>query len=186
MHDARSLSARVVTTLDEDDALAQAAALDPRAFAAIYERNRTSVYRYLRSRTTSDDEAGELCAVTFERALAAIGRFRSSGGGMLAWLLRIARNAHIDTSRRRLQNTRPETEQGDAATAESGLGLEDQVILRSLVGGLPVSQRDAIQLRFAAGLTAREIGAVLGVSEEAAQKQLERALQALKEAYRVD
>jgi RNA polymerase sigma factor (sigma-70 family) len=135
MHDARTLTAGVVTTLDEDDALARAATVDPRAFAAIYERHRTSVYRYVRSRTTSDDEVGELCAVTFERALAAIGRFRSSGGGMLAWLLRIARNAHTDTSRRPPQNARREIEPGEAETAESGLGLEDRVILRSLVGG---------------------------------------------------
>jgi DNA-directed RNA polymerase specialized sigma24 family protein len=35
-------------------------------------------------------------------------------------------------------------------------------------------------------LTAREIGTVLGLSEEAAQKQLERALRALKEEYGVD
>lgn len=47
-------------------------------------------------------------------------------------------------------------------------------------------QRDSFQLRFAAGLTAREIGVVLGLTESAAQKQLERALAALKEAYRAD
>ena len=60
-------------------------------------------------------------------------------------------------------------------------------ILRTLVGALPELQRDAIQLRFAAGLTAREIGAVLGVTEDAAQKHLERALRALREEVtRVD
>jgi DNA-directed RNA polymerase specialized sigma24 family protein len=35
-------------------------------------------------------------------------------------------------------------------------------------------------------LTAREIGGVLGISEAAAQKQVERGLLALKEAYGVD
>ncbi len=63
---------------------------------------------------------------------------------------------------------------------------DDEVILRSLIDGLPTAQRDALQLRFAAGLTAREIGAVLGISEAAAQKQVERGLLALKEAYGVD
>jgi RNA polymerase sigma factor (sigma-70 family) len=60
------------------------------------------------------------------------------------------------------------------------------VVLRSLIDGLPTAQRDAIQLRFAAGLTAREIGGVLGITEAAAQKQVERGLHALKEAYGVD
>jgi RNA polymerase sigma factor (sigma-70 family) len=52
-----------------------------------------------------------------------------------------------------------------------------------MIDALPDAQRDAIQLRFAAGLTAREIGDVLGVSEAAAQKQIERGLATLKEAY---
>jgi RNA polymerase sigma factor (sigma-70 family) len=68
----------------------------------------------------------------------------------------------------------------------TGSGPEDVTILRTLIRTLPPNQRDAIQLRFAGGLTAREIGAVLGMSESAAQKQLERALRALKEAYDVD
>ena len=62
----------------------------------------------------------------------------------------------------------------------------DAVILRSLVEGLPSAQQDAIHLRFAAGLTAREIGGVLGTTEAAAQKLVERGLRALKEAYRDD
>jgi RNA polymerase sigma-70 factor (ECF subfamily) len=170
-------------TLDDDEAMARAATLDPHAFAAIYELHRTPVYRYLRSRTTSDDEAGELCAVTFERALTAVHRFKPSGGGMIAWLLRIARNAHIDSTRRHA--SRSDAARTDA-TGGSGPGFEDSAVLRSLIDALPGKQRDVIQLRFAGGLTAREIGLVLGLSEGAAQKQLERALQALTEAYRVD
>lgn len=165
--------------------MAHAARLDPTAFAAIYERHRAPVYRYLRSRTTSDDEAGDLCATTFERALAAIDRFRPSGGGMLAWLLRIARNAHLDALRRRERGTSSVDSVIESAD-RSHAGPEDAAVLRSLIDDLPVTQRDAIQLRFAAGLTAREIGVVLGLSERAAQKQVERALSALKEAYHVD
>jgi RNA polymerase sigma factor (sigma-70 family) len=71
--------------------------------------------------------------------------------------------------------------------AEPAIGpADDAVVLRSLIDGLTSAQRDAIQLRFAAGLTAREIGGVLGISEAAAQKQVERGLLALKEAYGVD
>jgi DNA-directed RNA polymerase specialized sigma24 family protein len=50
---------------------------------------------------------------------------------------------------------------------------------------LPADQRDAIVLRFATGLTAREIGTVLGKSEAASQKLVSRGLAALREAYDV-
>jgi DNA-directed RNA polymerase specialized sigma24 family protein len=38
-----------------------------------------------------------------------------------------------------------------------------------------------VWLRYAGGLTAREIGAVVGKSEAAVQKQIQRALGALRE-----
>lgn len=168
---------------DRDDAeLARAATEDRAAFAAIYERHRTPVYRYLRARTATDADAQDLTAITFERAMGAIHRFQPIGGGMIAWLIRIARNAHSDALR---QHRRRGTEsESDAEPAVES--ADDSVILRSLVDGLSDMQREAIQLRFAAGLTAREIGGVLGISEAAAQKHVERGVHALKEAYRAD
>ena len=177
MRDARSIAGEA-DRLDDDDALARAAAADLMAFGSIYERHRTAVYRYLRARTSSDDEAAELAAVTFERAMGAIGRFRASGGALASWLIRIARNAHLDEARR-TSRSRPGTERGSGSQVA---GHEDDVILRTLVEALPAGHRDALQLRFAAGLTAREIGSVLGISEAAAQKQVERGLHALREA----
>jgi RNA polymerase sigma-70 factor (ECF subfamily) len=165
---------------DVDLADARAAADDPAAFEAIYRRHRLAVYRYARSRTASDDAALELTAVTFERALRSIDRFRPRGGGMAAWLLRIARNAAIDEGRRAAR--RPVV----AVDPEAATASDDAADLRLLVAALPDRQREAIELRYAAGLTAREIGTVLSISEGAAQKHLERALQALREAYRDD
>jgi RNA polymerase sigma-70 factor (ECF subfamily) len=169
---------------DRDDAeLARAATEDRAAVAAIYERHRAPVYRYLRARTATDADAQDLTATTFERAMGAIHRFQPVGGGMVAWLIRIARNAHSDALR---QQRRRGT---DLASDSAELAIDpsdDAVVLRSLIDGLPGAQRDAIQLRFAAGLTAREIGGVLGISEAAAQKQVERGLRVLKEAYGAD
>jgi RNA polymerase sigma-70 factor, ECF subfamily len=167
----------------DDAELARAATDDRAAFAAIYERHRTPVYRYLRARTTTDTDAQDLTATTFERAMGAIDRFQPVGGGMVAWLIRIARNAHSDALR---QQRRRGTEVMSDGAGPAIDAADDEVILRSLIDGLPSAQRDALQLRFAAGLTAREIGAVLGISEAAAQKQVERGLLALKEAYGVD
>ena len=169
---------------ERDDAeLARAATKDRAAFAAIYERHRTPVYRYLRARTSTDADAQDLAAITFERAMGAIHRFQPVGGGMVAWLIRIARNAHTDALRQqRRRGIGLATEAAEPAIDPS----DDAVVLRSLIDGLPSAQREAIHLRFAADLTAREIGGVLGISEAAAQKQVERGLHALKEAYGAD
>ena len=87
-------------TLERDEELALEARSDPDAFGVLYQRHRLAVFRYLRTRTASEDDAADLTAIAFERALLAMPRYRSSGGAVLAWLLRIARNAAIDAGRR--------------------------------------------------------------------------------------
>jgi RNA polymerase sigma factor (sigma-70 family) len=177
-----------------DDEIALAARSNPTAFELLYRRHRQPVFRYLRARTGSDEDALELTAVVFERALTAVGRYRPSGGGVVAWLFRIARNAANDAARSRrrrtwipLEDLQDEGEPRDPEAAEDGfLKRERLAELRARVAGLPELQREAIVLRYAGGLTAREIGVTLGKSEAAAQKILSRALATLREAYRDD
>ena len=156
-------------------------------FAALYEECRLPVFRYLRSRTRSDDEAADLAATAFERAFQSFGRFDPSEPP-LPWLLRIARNVAIDAARRRrplfsLQLIETRDQPLDPSTPEDeALRSERDQELRRLVLALPEPQRDAVSLRYAVGMSAREIGTVIGRSEGATQKLLERALAALREA----
>ena len=156
--------------------------LDPSDFGQLYQQHRLSVYRYLRARVRSDEDALDLAAATFERAFANLARFRRRDGGVQAWLLRIARNTAIDAHRRHRFTV-------DLANADAQLGrvaLEtdrrDQasVEILDLVARLPDDQREALLLRYAGGLTAREIGSVIGKREGAVQKQIERGLAALR------
>lgn len=66
------------------------------------------------------------------------------------------------------------------------LRREEHAELLLRVRRLPPPQPDALALRYGAGLTARQIGEVLGKSEQATHKLLQRGLASLKEAYRAD
>ena len=174
-----------------EDELVERARLDISAFADIYVRHRDDVFRYLRSRCAEPDDALELTAVTFERALVAIARYRTRGAGLRAWLIRIARNAAIDHERRRSHDVRRDEDAGAEPRAapspeDVAVALDERRRIRWLVMALPDPQRDAIAMRFGADMTAREIGAVIGKSEEATQKLISRGLTQLREAYRVD
>ncbi|MDQ3553426.1 MAG: RNA polymerase sigma factor [Chloroflexota bacterium] len=167
---------------DSDEALVHAAKADPAEFAAIYGRYRLPIFRYLRARGETEDCAADLAAVTFERALRALPHYRSRGGGLAAWLFRIARNAALDEHKRRARS-------GPGATdlILSRLptpGPADATEIRLAVNALPPVEREAVLLRYSAGLTSREIGAVIGKSAEATQKLIERALHILKEDLR--
>jgi RNA polymerase sigma-70 factor (ECF subfamily) len=171
----------------EDERLALGARSNATAFGTLYGRHRESVFRYLRARCANDDDALDLTAVTFERALVAIQRYRPLGAGFSAWLLRIARNAAIDHGRR--QRVRPaplqsaERQPAPDDPEAAAIASDEHRRLRELVRAMPEPQRDALALRYAVGLTARQIGAVIGKSEEATQKLITRALSDLKEVY---
>lgn len=161
-------------------------AADP--FETLYLRHRTAVYRYARSRSASDDDAADLTALTFERAFVAYGRYREAGGGVLAWLFRIARNAAIDEARhRRLAAEREplvaQTSADDPPDELARSETADEV--RGLLALLPEPAREAVVLRYASGLTAREIAEVMGKSLAATEKLLSRAIATMKEAHDV-
>ena len=189
MEDARSLTGDGDAAVGADDELATLARSDPAAFGQLYRRHRLAVYRYLRARTGSDDAATELTAVTFERAFVAIARYRPAGAGFPAWLLRIARNAAIDTGRRKIAVPLPADVRVAGGTIDPerlAIARETSAALLAAVNRLPEVQREAIHLRFAARLSAREIGAVIGRSEPAAQKLVSRAVAAIREGIDVE
>lgn len=154
-------------------------------FEALYVAQRDSVFRYLRSRTGNDDQALELAAITFERAW----RYQAGHPSVdlgIGWLLRTARNAAVDASRRRkaadlLAWITPWRERTVPSPEAELLRDEQAAEVRRAVAGLPAAQRDAIALRYASCLTVREIADVLGRSEAATQKQLSRGLARLRE-----
>ena len=186
MREALVLAARSdARPADGDDALALAAAEDPDAFGELYQRHRLAVYRYLRTRTSTEDDAVELTSVTFERAFHSIQRFRPAGGGFLAWVLRIARNAAIDWGRRRRVTLELDVGLVDGVGAhrpeDAALAAERRRLVAAALATLPDLQRDAIVLRYGSGLSTREIAAVIGKREAATQKLLSRALATLRE-----
>jgi len=178
----------IMSVVDEEQVRAADAEpdrLEPSAFGLLYEQHRLAVYRYLRARTRNDEDAMDLAALTFERAFAGLGRFRRRDGGVRAWLVRIARNTAIDAHR----HHRPtvdlagvDAHLGRIAVEADRRGGESEDVL-DLVTRLPGDLGDTLMLRYAAGLTAREIGVVIGKREGAVQKRIERGLAALREAY---
>ena len=169
---------------------AQHAVIDRGEFGELYVRYRDPVFRYVRRLCGSEDEAADLTALTFERALAKLDGFRGDGAGFAPWLFRIARNQAWDAQRRKrpwlpLQLLAPARHPHEGHTPDEAMLRQESIgELSRYLDELPEIQRECLLLRYGAGLTAREIGAVIGKSDEATQKLITRALAKLKENYR--
>ena len=177
-----------MATAEPNDGVPVASTDTRSGFVLLYEECRLPVYRYLRSRTRSDDEAADLTAATFERALRSFASYDARQPA-LPWVLRIARNVAIDAARRHRPVSSLDDRSGADGPPDSDspeaqyLHAERDAELRALVFALPDVARDAVALRYGAGLSAREIGGVIGKSESATQKLIQRALVALREAH---
>jgi RNA polymerase sigma-70 factor (ECF subfamily) len=173
---------------DVDDAvLVLAAQADPDAFGTLYRRYRDRVYRYLRLRVSSDDEAADLTQQVFLNALTALPRYRERGAPFAAWLFRIAHNLAANAQRGRGRTIAWERLSGIAL--ESSADDPEAVVLRrerlarlqALFDELDAGKQELLALRFGAGLSAREIAPVVGKREAAVKKQLTRTIQTLRE-----
>jgi RNA polymerase sigma-70 factor (ECF subfamily) len=164
--------------------LVRRAAVDAAATAALYQRYVARVYRFLRVRCGSSDEAADLTQQVFLKMAEALPRYRERGAPFAAWLFRIARNAAIDRARRH-RVTVPWDSLTQAAAPDDVeawvLDREARARVGALLAGLSSDERELLSLRFAAGLSSREIAAVVGGSEGAVKKRLTRMIQRLKE-----
>jgi RNA polymerase sigma-70 factor (ECF subfamily) len=173
---------------DEGEArLVEQAKSDPQAFGLLYERHAERIYNYIFYRTSNQQEAEDLTAKTFHKALDHISRYDNRGLPFSAWLYRIAHNLvanwHRDGSRRvelpleqqvHLSQARGRPEQLAEAT-------EEREALLSAIRRLPSDRQQLLLLKFIDSLPNAQIGDIMGRSEGAIKSLYHRTLIALRD-----
>ncbi len=160
-------------------AAVEAAQRDPARFDALYEANFERVYAYVARRVPDRDEARDLTADVFHRALRNLPGFEWRGVPFAGWLMRIAANAIADRAEQwaRERQVAPPPPP-PLATADDD--FEARGRLFRLVDALPADQRRVIVLRFAEHRSIRDIAIELGRSEGAVKQLQLRALTTLR------
>jgi len=174
---------------EADDDLVLRARHDRAAFGELYDHYLPRVLAFCRAHVAGPDEAEDVTAQTFERALTAISRYEPRGIPFSAWLLRIAANLVVDQSRRR----KPATNLGDDPLPEYGVERRSENVpatlveeweragwLLSHVAVLPPDQQEAINLRYWEDQSVATVAARMGRTEAAARQLLHRAIVTLR------
>jgi RNA polymerase sigma-70 factor (ECF subfamily) len=155
----------------------------PQEFEEVYAQELAPVWRYVRARTPQHADAEDVTSEVFARAVRNWGRYDDRLGTPGAWLLGIARHVVADWWRKQgrevpsEERAEPDPEPGPELAV---LAAEARRELRSHLGRLTDKERDAVALKFGAGLKAAEVGAVLGVSDTAARMLVYRAVMKLR------
>ena len=173
------------TTEAEERRLIEAAQRDPARFADLYEKYFEPVYAYVVRRVRSRQEAEDLTAELFHKALRSLPRFKWTGAPFASWLFRIASNMIADRAKREAREQRVEVDEDSATSAASRLQssveeVERRARLFRLVGELNHDQRQVVMMRFAEEKSIREIAQTLGRSEGAIKQLQFRGLTNLR------
>ena len=163
---------------------------DTWAFGMIFDHYHEAVYRFIASRVQRPSDAEDLTQHVFVKALEALPRYEARGVPFGGWLFRLARNAVIDHVR-----TRHEHAELDAliGRAHGESGPEEIAVVRQELDAVGLAletltneQREAIELRFFAGLSAREAAQAMGKQEGTVRGLQFRAIAALRRQLRID
>ncbi len=159
---------------------------DPEAWDYVFNRYYPEIYAYLRYRTASEEDAEDLAATVFERAVRNIHSYTETGRGLGAWLQRIASNLVVDYYRRRSVAGRqteplpPKLEDRSPSPLEHALRMDTVDEVRRALEQLPESQRDVLIYRFLLGYNLAETAEIMGKKVNAIKALQHRALQNLK------
>ena len=101
---------------------------------------------------------------------------------LAGWLFRTTRFVAARVRRTEYRRLRREQEAFEMHQIASSPDSWDRIapVLDEALEKLGASERDAVLLRFIEGRNHREVGAALGLSEEAARKRIDRALEKLR------
>lgn len=174
---------------DARELVERARAGDGDAWETLYERCYPRLLAYAQRRLPAAHEAREAVAEVMARAMSGIHRFRSDGAGLDAWLYGIMRHVVVDVQRasaRRSTEPVREAESADPGPLDHVLGSEEAARLRRAFARLSPSDQELLELRVVGGLTAEEVGRLLGKRSGAVRTAQSRALQRLRQLLRAD
>ena len=170
----------------EETDLARRAITDMEAFAELYRRHLTRVYRYHAAHVGNAKDAEDLTSQTFIAALEGIHSFRGTSS-FAAWILGIASKKRLMFFRSKGYRLEVPLE---TAIELPGAGLPTdkaaahQMQLEALAHALrqiSPDRAEALILTYFGGLTQAEAGHVLNKSEAAVKMLVARGLQDLRE-----
>jgi RNA polymerase sigma-70 factor, ECF subfamily len=145
-----------------------------------FRRHYGTVYRYVRKRSRSHEQAEDLAQDVFAAAAAALPGEDGDQPPVLAWLYTVAQRRFADEARRRQR----EQSAGPAGEPSVEYGPPVAGAIAAALGRLERDQRRVVTLKLLRGASFAEAAGELGVTPAAAKMRFVRALAALREELR--
>ena len=150
----------------------------------IYQQYAQTVYRFLLSKTCNPDLAEELTQETFYQAIRTIDRFDESCK-LSTWLCSVAKNVYHTWQRKHPeQGTLEEYTKTCHSAEEDALQSLDRIELIKKLHLCPEPFREILYMRMFGDLSFKEIGEIMGRSENWARVNFYRGKEKIRKEWR--
>ena len=159
---------------------------DPKSFEPLYKKYYKLILKFSYKRIDSLDDAYEVTANTFAKALTNIGKYTDLGNPFSSWLYRIAINEinqfYRDTNKKRTINI--DETAAKYLAEESGRDKQElNQLLKKALQYLEPQELQLIELRFFEERPFSEVGEILEITENNAKVRTYRVIDKLKEIF---
>jgi RNA polymerase sigma-70 factor (ECF subfamily) len=168
--------------------VAQLRARDVGAWETLFDRTYPRMLAYAQRRMDSADDARDAVSETFTRMVQSLDRLDATNVSPEAWCFGILHHVVVDQQRTAYRRRRPlPVEPPSAPEPTDGVVLDiDHEGIRAAFAGLAPRDRDLLELRVVAGLTADEVAEVLSMKPGAVRMAQARALARLRSRFEAE
>ena len=173
--------------LEDEMSLIEIAKKDPRQFAPLYKKYHEAIFRYVYKRVDDEEAAYDITSCVFVKALASLPKYEFRGVPFSSWLFRIAKSELYQSFR---DKKAQRTVSLDSVTIvqfidelNEDFSEEQRITLLNSLKLLKDHQLQLIEMRFFEKRSFKEIGEIVGLTENNAKVKTFRALVKLKEIF---
>ena len=173
--------------LEDEMSLIEIAKKDPRQFAPLYKKYHEAIFRYVYKRVDDEEAAYDITSCVFVKALASLPKYEFRGVPFSSWLFRIAKSELYQSFR---DKKAQRTVSIDSVTIvqfidelNEDFSEELRITLLNSLKLLKDHQLQLIEMRFFEKRSFKEIGEIVGLTENNAKVKTFRTLVKLKEIF---
>jgi RNA polymerase sigma-70 factor (ECF subfamily) len=149
-----------------------------------FRRHYAQIYRYVRRRSATHEDAEDLAQMVFMEAAARLEHFKPGATPVLAWLYTVAQRRLADAARRASRGGESLAELDSDRVrviddADYGRGVATAI--GRAIAALPERQRRVVTMKLLEGHSFAEIAAQLGSTEAACKMRFARGLEAVRD-----
>ncbi len=167
--------------------LIKASYAEPRFFESLYHKHYNQVFRFVYSRTRIKELAADITADVFLKALVNIKSYTFQGTPFIAWLIRIALNEVAQFYRKSSKARVVAIDNQNLAFFLKEIDTQPQnenlELVAKLMEHLEMEEVNLIELRIFETRAFKEIGDILGITENNAKVRFYRIIDKLKKIY---